>query len=267
MMMKVPNLVAVVVLLSGISSIDLTIPGCNAFTIPHHPAHSSPAVGSAAAASGTSTTTRLWMSTATPDDAAIQEAYSRWRQKYSKGEFSPERYQNFKSNFLAVTARNNMERQRAAQTGGAAPTPIKLNQYGDYSAEEYSRMMQQNQGAGTNNSNQNNFNRNNMQNSNGVRPATPGVSSTTNNMPGMGSLPRRQQEMANNASSNLRAAMNQRSGLEGDIGQLQATLAEKQRLLQEAINEEQFCADRIALREEQKRILNDRLRNGWDDEK
>jgi hypothetical protein len=42
---------------------------------------------------------------------------------------------------------------------------------------------------------------------------------------------------------------------------------EKQRLLQEAINEEQFCADRIALREEQKRILNDRLRNGWEDEK
>lgn len=259
-MMKVTTNLFVVatvvfVALSG-TSFSPSLSRCEAF-IPNH------STGRHSSRHG-ETTTSLFSTAATPDDAAIQEAYSRWRQKYNKGEFSPERYQNFKSNFLAVTARNNMERTRALQTGATAPTPIKLNQYGDCSAEEYSRIMRQQQQG-------NNFNRNNMSNSspgvmNGVRPSTPGVPSNTN-VPGMGALGRRQQEMANNASSNLRAAMQQRSGLESDIGQLQATLMEKQRLLQEAINEEQFCADRIALREEQKRILNDRLRNGWEDEK
>lgn len=73
--------------------------------------------------------------------------------------------------------------------------------------------------------------------------------------------------MANNASSNLRAAMQQRSGLESEVEQIQAALAEKQRLLQEAKAETEFYMERIALRDEQKRILNDRLNNGWDDEK
>jgi hypothetical protein len=48
---------------------------------------------------------------------------------------------------------------------------------------------------------------------------------------------------------------------------LKQRLEEKQRLLQAAVNEENFCQQRVALREEQKRMLNDRLTNGWDDER
>lgn len=225
-------------------------PTCLAF-VPTHP--------NALSRSTPAPSTRLFSSSA-PDDTAIQEAYARWRQKYSKGEFSPERYENFKANFVAVTARNNMERARAKQTGAMAPAPIKLNQYGDCSADEYSRLMQGNQ-SNTNMQSNNNYNTIN----NGMRPSTPG-SGASSSMPSPGSFGRRQ-EMVNNASSNLRAAMQQRTGVDNEVGRIQASLVEKQRLLQEAMAEEQFCKDRIALREEQKRILNDRLRNGWDDER
>jgi hypothetical protein len=33
-----------------------------------------------------------------------------------------------------------------------------------------------------------------------------------------------------------------------------------------ASKEEQTCQERLVLREEQKRLLNDRLNNGWEDE-
>ena len=80
-----------------------------------------------------------------PNDESIREEYSRWRQKYSKGDFDPVRYENFKANFLAVTVRNNMERSRARQNGESAPSPIQLNEYGDCSSGEYRQAMNQQQ--------------------------------------------------------------------------------------------------------------------------
>jgi hypothetical protein len=182
----------------------------------------------------------------TPDDEAVREEYARWRQKYNKGEFNPTRYENFKSNFVAVTAKNNMELQRARQSGEQPPPPIKLNEYGDFSAEEYRA-----RGPGS------------------ARMASTGLRPTNdfnNANPNRQRNPQQQQQMAQ-ASTQLRATRNQRTSLEGELGQLKARLEEKQRLLQAALTEEQYLKNRIALREEQKRILNDRLRNGWEDER
>jgi hypothetical protein len=207
----------------------------------------------------------------TPDDEAVRRAYSQWRQKYNKGDFDPVRYPNFRSNFLAVTAKNNMDMANARQTGMSAPTPIQLNEYGDCSAEEYraiSSRMQSRTSSGS------------MRDPNTrVAPSPPQQLQPTNDF----NNPKRQQQQQqqqqqtqvgttrqqqiSQASSNLRAAMDQRTKLESELLLLKQKLEEKQRLLQQAMNEEQYCKNRVALREEQKRILNERLRNGWDDEK
>jgi hypothetical protein len=212
--------------------------------------------------------------TPSPDEEAVREAYRKWRQKYNKGDFDPVRYPNFKSNFLAVTAKNNMDMSNARQTGSAAPTPIQLNEYGDCSAEEYraisSRMPPRSSSASSSSSGLRDPNTR-------VAPTPAQFLQPTNDF----NNPKRQQQQQqpqqqvgttrrqqiSQASSNLRAAMDQRTKMESELLQLKQQLEEKQKLLQLAMNEEQYCKNRIALREEQKRILNERLRNGWDDEK
>ena len=74
---------------------------------------------------------------ATPNDQVLQEEYSKWRLKYNKGDFDAVRFENFKTNFMAVTVRNNMERTRARLNGEAMPSPIARNEFGDCSSEEY----------------------------------------------------------------------------------------------------------------------------------
>ena len=189
------------------------------------------------------------MATPAPDDEAVRNAYAQWRQKYNKGDFDAQRYQNFKSNFLAVSAKNNMELQRARQSGQQPPTPTQLNEYGDCSAEEYRAIMQR---GGLRDPNT----RIAPNNSGGMRP--------TNDFSNANRGTRQQQMSA--ATTNLRAAMDQRGKLEGELLQLKQRLEEKQRLLQKAEQEEQYCKSRIALREEQKRLIQERLQNGWPDE-
>jgi hypothetical protein len=195
------------------------------------------------------------MSTPTPDDEAVRDAYGQWRQKYNKGEFDSVRYQNFKSNFLAVTAKNAMDLNQARQMGASPPTPIQLNEYGDCSADEYRAIIQRSGGLRDPNTR--------------VAPSTPLQPTNDFNNPrrqqsAVGTT--RQQQMSQ-ATSNLRAAMDQRSKLENELMQLKQRLEEKQKLLQATMNEEAYCKNRIALREEQKRLLNERLRNGWEDER
>jgi hypothetical protein len=203
------------------------------------------------------TTTALQMSdfmaTPAPDDEAVRNAYAQWRQKHNKGEFDTQRYQNFKSNFLAVTAKNNMELQRARQSGQQPPAPTQLNEYGDCSAEEYRAIMQRGGIRDPNTRIAPSYS-----SSGGLRP--------TNDFSNPSRGGTRQQQMSA-AQNNLRAAMDQRGKLEGELMQLKQRLEEKQRLLAQAEQEEQYCKNRIALREEQKRLLNDRLQNGWEDER
>ena len=196
---------------------------------------------------------------ASSNDQVIQEEYAKWRRKYGKGEFDAYRYENFKANFMAVTVRNNMERTRARQNGESAPSPIALNEYGDCSAEEYRNAMGQQQ-----------------QNSSGLRRAT-----TTNNsrpaanqglQPSNTVVNSSRQNRTNSsdlayASEQLREVVKQRTSMENELAEMKKLLAEKKKQLEAATKEEQACQERLALREEQKRLLTDRLNNGWEDEK
>lgn len=200
----------------------------------------------------------------TPNDEVIREEYSKWLQRYTKGDFDPERYENFKANFVAVTARNTMEKNRAKQNGETAPSPIQLNEFGDCSAGEYRQAMNQQQ---QQRQQQNyNYNRNSMggpirANSNNINSnsvSNPIINTRKNN--GV------TREALSGSTSQLRSVVEERRSLEIELAQLKQQLAEKKKLLQNTAKEEQDCQERLALREEQKRLLNDRLTNGWEDE-
>jgi hypothetical protein len=77
---------------------------------------------------------------ASPEDDTqemeLRRAYECWRLEYGR-EFDPEKYQNFKINYLKLTATNGAELMVARETGRPDPVPMSLNEYGDCSAEEY----------------------------------------------------------------------------------------------------------------------------------
>ena len=204
---------------------------------------------------------------AAPNDQVVQEAYAKWRIKYSKGEFDAVRYQNFKNNFTAVTMRNNMEKARALQNGEPAPSPIALNEYGDCSADEYRTAMGQQQQQQYSGSGPRRVAASKPAGNNGLQPANAIMDTTSttnnnnnNNRNGMGA------NMAN-ASAQLRAAVQQRTSMENELAQMKKMLEEKKKQLEKATKEEQELQQRLVLREEQKRLLNERLNNGWEDER
>jgi hypothetical protein len=205
---------------------------------------------------------------ATPNDQVIREEYSKWRQKYGKGEFDATRYENFKANFMAVTVRNNMERTRARQNGEAVPSPIALNEYGDCSADEYRNAMgqQQQQGFGSGPRRMPSANSRPATNE-GLRPANAIIDTTSSNSSNNNSNSRATSADLANASSQLRTVVRQRQNMESELAQMKKLLEEKKKLLDQANKEEQAFQERLALREEQKRLLNDRLTNGWEDER
>ena len=203
-----------------------------------------------------------------PNDQVVQEEYAKWRLKYSKGEFDGIRYKNFKANFMAVTVRNNMERTRALQNGEAVPSPIALNEYGDCSADEYRMAMGQQQqqqysGSGprrvasTRPSAANN----------GLQPANTIIDTSSQNRSSNKTSRKTVSQNLANASAQLRTAVQQRTSMESELAQMKKVLEEKKKILAKATKDEQDCKQRLALREEQKRLLSERLNNGWEDER
>lgn len=71
------------------------------------------------------------------EEGLLVDAYNAWREEYKKGSFDPARYQNFKLNYIRLTAANAAELRNARETGKLDPIPLTLNEYGDYSSEEY----------------------------------------------------------------------------------------------------------------------------------
>eukprot|EP00536_Pseudo-nitzschia_multiseries_P001778 jgi/Psemu1/317706/estExt_fgenesh1_pm.C_230003 len=199
-----------------------------------------------------------------PNDRVVQEEYAKWRLKFNKGDFDPMRYENFKANFMAVTVRNNMERKRALQNGEPAPSPIALNEFGDCSADEYRMAMgQQQNGSGGARPMRSANSRPAPAQNQGLQPSNTIINTSRINN---NNSDRRVEGLAN-AKTQLRAALQQRTGLESELAQMKQLLEEKKRMLAKATEDEQNCQQRLALREEQKRLLSDRLNNGWEDER
>eukprot|EP00537_Pseudo-nitzschia_pungens_P014836 CAMPEP_0172407216 /NCGR_PEP_ID=MMETSP1061-20121228/73671_1 /TAXON_ID=37318 /ORGANISM="Pseudo-nitzschia pungens, Strain cf. pungens" /LENGTH=304 /DNA_ID=CAMNT_0013143147 /DNA_START=204 /DNA_END=1118 /DNA_ORIENTATION=+ len=69
------------------------------------------------------------------------------------------------------------------------------------------------------------------------------------------------------ADKRRKAAADQHTLLEAELEELRREVAQKSKSLQAVKDEEQWCTDRVALRTEQKTLLDSRLRDGWEDEK
>lgn len=85
-----------------------------------------------------------------PYDAAARLAYDEWRAKYDKGNFDNARYPIFKANYEAITVANVVAKAQARQEGNDdAPSLLTLNEFGDYTEEEYRKAMEKSAAATT----------------------------------------------------------------------------------------------------------------------
>jgi hypothetical protein len=87
-----------------------------------------------------------------PYDAAARLAYDEWRAKFNKGSFDSKRFPIFKANYEAITVANVVAKAQARLDGGdaaEAPSLLTLNEYGDYTEEEYRKAMEKGDVLGT----------------------------------------------------------------------------------------------------------------------
>jgi hypothetical protein len=71
------------------------------------------------------------------NDQSIRSAYEQWRFQYAKGAADPQRFENFKTNYLTLAGANAVAIQKARENGRTAPSLLSLNEYGDCTTEEY----------------------------------------------------------------------------------------------------------------------------------
>jgi hypothetical protein len=71
------------------------------------------------------------------DNDAIRFAYDEWRFQFGKRSFDPARFESFKANFKTLTIANLQARDKAYSEGRQPPAWMNLNEYGDFSMEEY----------------------------------------------------------------------------------------------------------------------------------
>jgi hypothetical protein len=75
-----------------------------------------------------------------PYDAAARLAYDDWCKTYGKP-FDASRYEVFKDNYLAITVMNVSTKKQARESGDENPSLLALNEYADFTAEEYEAAM------------------------------------------------------------------------------------------------------------------------------
>ena len=76
------------------------------------------------------------------DETAIMSAYEEWRVAFNKGDFDMTRYEQFKTNYIAMTKENLRARRAAIDAGLQPPTFKSLNEYGDWSLQEFQQARQ-----------------------------------------------------------------------------------------------------------------------------
>ena len=97
------------------------------------------------------------------DDGAIRYAYDEWRLIYGKGDFDSDRFENFTANHRTLINANIKARENAVQQGiTTLPQWMSLNEYGDYSLDEYETMLAQGQQQSNDTMNYSNNNNNNQ---------------------------------------------------------------------------------------------------------
>jgi hypothetical protein len=76
-----------------------------------------------------------------PYDAAARLEYDQWRATFDKGDFKDDRYATFKANYEAISVSNVSAKKKAREEGGVVPAMLALNEYGDYTFDEYEKVM------------------------------------------------------------------------------------------------------------------------------
>jgi hypothetical protein len=74
---------------------------------------------------------------------SVASAYDKWRGKFGKGDFDPARFESFKYNFGLLTQENLDAQDKAVSEGKNPPNWMTLNEFGDFSVEEYEALRQQ----------------------------------------------------------------------------------------------------------------------------
>lgn len=77
----------------------------------------------------------------TGDEEHILKAYEKWRNEYAKGDFDYTRYENFRANYVKLMTSNAVELTVARDMGLPDPAPLSLNEYGDFSSEEFDNLQ------------------------------------------------------------------------------------------------------------------------------
>lgn len=76
-----------------------------------------------------------------PYDAAARLEYDQWRVTFDKGDFNDDRYATFKANYEAISVSNVAAKKKAREEGADVPSMLALNEYGDFTFDEYEKAM------------------------------------------------------------------------------------------------------------------------------
>ena len=76
----------------------------------------------------------------TGNEDNILTVYEEWRNEYGKGGFDDVRYQNFRENYIKLMTTNAVDVTVARDMGDPDPVPLSLNEYGDFSADEFNNL-------------------------------------------------------------------------------------------------------------------------------
>jgi hypothetical protein len=83
-----------------------------------------------------------------PYDAPARLAYEEWCSKYDKAP-DQNRYKNFKENYETIVVANVSAKKQARDLGETAPAELTLNEFADFTEEEYLQMTESSQSENT----------------------------------------------------------------------------------------------------------------------
>jgi hypothetical protein len=105
------------------------------------PVLQSPAPRAAVGLAASSESSETKVDISVPYDAAARLAYEGWRKEFNKGDFDEKRYLIFKKNYEDISIANVMSKKQAREQKTDNPDLLNLNEFGDFTAEEYAQQQ------------------------------------------------------------------------------------------------------------------------------
>jgi hypothetical protein len=105
------------------------------------PIHQCPVPRAAVGLAASSESSETKVDISVPYDAAARLAYEGWRKEFNKGDFDEKRYLIFKKNYVDISIANVMSKKQAREQGVDNPDLLNLNEFGDFTAEEFAQQQ------------------------------------------------------------------------------------------------------------------------------